>query len=281
MASDKLTYQKQPGRTPLRKPVVVVPNKQPRQGTAGAKTPYSKEHEKGEAVLVPAIVYVLSGGTTREKVFFRALMSDKILSSCVQVLFQSKEGQGLQPYQMDEIWQQGRKRGKITVEGKIYRLSKVDKVFLVTDVDEFESQLVRILSHKTKDDYGQWIISNPCIEIWLYYCYEKELAPELLKLRYVSRARRSQRLKQLNNDLIKGGADPRKAFDNTPTGIENSKGHYRTGHYGIPKFLATSFHLMMEQIQEFISERGRSFEEYQEAKRKKIEAFLAGEIRNL
>ena len=34
---------------------------------------------------------------------------------------------------------------------------------------------------------------------------------------------------------------------------------------------------MMEQIQAFIIERGRSFEEYQEAKRKKIEAFLKGE----
>lgn len=275
MASDNLTYQKQPGRIPMRKPVAVVSSKPQSQGT-GAQIPYSKEHEKGKAVLVPAIVYVLSGGTTREKVFFTALRNDKILSSCVQVLFQSKEGQGLLPYQMDEIWQRGRKRGKITVEGKEYRLSKVDKVFLVTDVDEFESQLVKILSQKAKVDYGQWIISNPCIEIWLYYCFEKDLAPELLKLRYVSRARRSQRLKQLNNDLIKGGADPRKAFDNVPAGIANSKEHYRTGHYGIPKFLATSFHMMMEQIQEFIIERGRSFEEYQEAKRKKIEAFLAG-----
>ena len=276
MASDNLSYQKRPGRAPLRKPVAVVPNKPPRQETTGIRTPYSESHEKGKAVLVPAIVYVLSGGTTREKVYFRALKNDNILSSCVQVLFQSKEGQGLQPFQMDEIWQQGRKRGKITVEGKKYRLSNIDKVFLVTDVDEFESQLVRLLSHKTADDYGQWIISNPCIEIWLYYCYEKELASELLKLRYVSRAHRSQRLKQLNNDLIEGGVDPRKAFDNTPAGIANSKGHYRTGHYGIPKILATSFHLMMEQIQEFIIERGRSFEEYQEAKRKKIEAFLAG-----
>lgn len=96
-----------------------------------------------------------------------------------------------------------------------------------------------------------------------------------MKLRYIPKAHRSQRLKRLNNDLIKGGADPRKAFDNTPAGIANSKINYRAGHYGIPKFLATSFHLMMEQIQEFIVERGRSFEEYQKEKRKKIEAFLA------
>jgi hypothetical protein len=63
----------------------------------------------------------------------------------------------------------------------------------------------------------------------------------------------------------------------SPAGIENCKLHYRTGHYKIPGLFATSFHLMMEQIQAFIIERGRSFEEYQEAKRKKIEAFLKGE----
>ena len=276
MASDKLTYQKKPGKTPLRKPVAVSYNKQPKQGTTGVQMPYSKEHEKGKAVLVPAIVYVLSGGEDRERTFLSSLKKDPVLCSCVQVLFQSKKGQGLMPYQMEEIWQKGRKRGRISVDGKTYGLSKVDRVFLVTDVDEFESQLVKILSHKAKDDFGQWIISNPCIEIWLYYCYEKELMPELLKLRYLARAHRSQKLKQLNNNLIKGGADPRKAFDNTPAGIANSKAHFRSGHYGIPKHLATSFHLMMEQIQMFIIERGHSFEEYQEAKRKKIEAFLAG-----
>lgn len=231
--------------------------------------------QKGGAILLPAIVYVLSGGEEREKVYFRNLKNDKMLGSCVQVLFQSKKGQGLQPFQMNDIWRQARKKGKIIVDGKEYRLSKVDKVFLVSDVDEFESQLVSALSTKAKDDYGQWIISNPCLEIWLYYCFEKDLPSEILKLRYITRAKRSQRMKQLNHQLI-GGADPRKAFDNTPTGIANSKLHYRTGHYRIPGLFATSFHLMMEQIIAFVTERGRSFSEYQEAKRKKIEAFLAG-----
>ena len=176
---------------------------------------------------------------------------------------------------MNSIWQQGRKKGKILVDGKEYRLSKVDKVFLVSDVDEFESQLVSALSTKEKDDYGQWVISNPCIEIWLYYCFEKDLPSEMLNLRYMAKAKRSQRMKQLNHQLIHGGADPRKAFDNTPTGIVNSKSHYKTGHYKIPRLFATSFHLMMEQIIAFVTERGRSFAEYQDAQRKKIEAFLA------
>ena len=231
--------------------------------------------QKGRSYIAPQYRICSIRWRGKGKVYFRNLKNDKMLGSCVQVLFQSKKGQGLQLFQMNDIWRQARKKGKIIVDGKEYRLSKVDKVFLVSDVDEFESQLVSALSTKAKDDYGQWIISNPCLEIWLYYCFEKDLPSEILKLRYITRAKRSQRMKQLNHQLI-GGADPRKAFDNTPTGIANSKLHYRTGHYRIPGLFATSFHLMMEQIIAFVTERGRSFSEYQEAKRKKIEAFLAG-----
>jgi len=274
MDSEYLSYQKKPGSIPLRKPFLNAPVISPSQIIAGVHISYSKDYKKDKAVLEPAIVYVLSGGEKRERTYFESLQNDKVLSSCVQVLFQSKEGQGLQPFQMDKIWQQGRKRGKIVYKDKEYRLSKIDKVFLVTDVDEFEDQLVKILSNKGTDDNGQWIISNPCIEIWLYYCYKKDLALEMLKLRYVKRAHRSQKMKQLNNSRISGGADPRVAFANTPAGIANSKLHYRTGHYGIPGLFATSFHIMMEQIFAFINEKGRSFAEYQEAKRKKIEFFL-------
>lgn len=88
----------------------------------------------------------------------------------------------------------------------------------------------------------------------------------------------------------KTGATNSSAFQQLPAEIKKSvlvelKGRRAslrqlerlTGHYKIPGLFATSFHLMMEQIQAFIIERGRSFEEYQEAKRKKIEAFLKGE----
>lgn len=214
MDSYKLSYQKGTSSKPLREPVLLAPPISRKLIKGKTKWSYSKDHKKGGAILLPAIVYVLSGGEEREKVYFRNLKNDKMLGSCVQVLFQSKKGQGLQPFQMNDIWRQARKKGKIIVDGKEYRLSKVDKVFLVSDVDEFESQLVSALSTKAKDDYGQWIISNPCLEIWLYYCFEKDLPSEILKLRYITRAKRSQRMKQLNHQLI-GGADPRKAFDNT------------------------------------------------------------------
>lgn len=276
MDSEVLSYHKEEGSTPLRGPLQTQSAIPSRSHGVVRRAPYSKSHDKGPSVLTPAIVYVLSGGEDREKTFFRTLRNDPILSSCVQIIFQSKKGQGLQPFQMDSLWQQGRRRGKIMVEGKVYRLSKLDKVFLVTDVDEFESQIVDILKTRPKEDTAHWIISNPCIEIWLYYCFKNNLAPEVLKLRYVSRAHRSQRMKQLNHILVNGGADPRKAFDNTQDGIANSKTHFRKGHYGIPRLFATTFYIMMEQILQFIVDRGRSFADYQEAKRKRIEAFLTG-----
>ena len=148
------------------------------------------------------------------------------------------------------------------------------KVLLGKDVNEVKDQIEELHAFCAHKENWNLVISNPCIEIWLYYCYKKDLALEMLKLRYVKRAHRSQRLKQLNNSQISGGADPRVAFDNTPAGIANSKLHYRTGYYGIPRLFATSFHIMMEQIFAFINEKGRSFAEYQEAKRKKIDFFL-------
>ena len=276
MEIGKLDYTKKSGSKPLRsvRPATTVVNAV--RTLAPRRMVRSSDHEKGLAVLTPAVVYILSGGEEREKNYLKSLRNDPILKSCVHVLFQSKKGQGLQPYQMEKIWQKARQTGKLIVDGVEYRVNNIDSVFLVTDVDEFESQLVKILKNKDKSDVGSWIISNPCIEIWLYYCYRADLDTKMKKLRYVSRKKRSQQMKALNHQLINGGANPIKAFNQTKIGITNSTAHYRTGHYGIPRLFATSMHLMMTEIFGFISERGRSFDEYQESKRKKIESFLLG-----
>ena len=276
MEIGKLDYTKKAGTTPLRAVRTSYPVRNAEGKAQTRRTAYGSAHVKEAAALSPAVVYILSGGEDREKNFFKALKNDSLLTSCVHVLFQSKKGQGLQPYQMEEIWQKGRKTGKINVEGTEYRVSSIDSVYLVTDVDEFEPQLVKIVKGKEKGDQGHWVISNPCIEIWLYYCYRADLDAKVTSLRYVSRKKRSQRMKALNHELFNGGIDPRKAFDNTKTGIKNSVAHYRTGHYGIPLLFSTSMHLMMKELLDFVEARGHSFEEYRTAKRERIEAFLVG-----
>ena len=47
----------------------------------------------------------------------------------------------------------------------------MDKVFLLSDVDEFYDQLEKIFKGNQTDVQGRWVVSNPCFEIWLYYCY--------------------------------------------------------------------------------------------------------------
>jgi len=233
------------------------------------------EYTKRPARLEPGIVFVLSGGEEREEVFLRPLMEKDFFRQCVHVLFQSREGQGLMPDKMEELWQSARKRKKIMYNGRDYRISSIDKVFLVSDVDEFEPVLVKILSNKDALDKAQWIISNPCFEIWLYYCYRSDIDPEVKRLRYIRRSKRSQKMKQLNNQLIRGGTDPRKAFDKALDGIANSKSHFRAGHYGIPGLFATSMHEMMEQIFDFLNQRGQSFADYQRQKKEDLKIFLA------
>ena len=58
----------------------------------------------------------------------------------------------------------------------------MDKVFLLSDVDEFYDQLVKIDCVAGNQQAGQWIISNPCFEVWLYYCFKNEPETDLASL---------------------------------------------------------------------------------------------------
>lgn len=57
------------------------------------------------------------------------------------------------------------------IESQLFQLDTMDKVFLLSDVDEFYDQLEKIFKGNQTDVQGRWVVSNPCFEIWLYYCY--------------------------------------------------------------------------------------------------------------
>src|SRR5574344_1503884 len=106
-----------------------------------------------------------------------------------------KENQGFQPYQMEEKWNDIQTNGKFTAEGHSFTLDAMDKVFLLTDVDEYYNQLVKILSNDQSKYQGQWIISNPCFEIWLYYCYKNDLDKDLASMVPLTTDKRSLKLR--------------------------------------------------------------------------------------
>ena len=221
----------------------------------------SPDYRKPESTLSPVLVFVLSGGETRERNILKVLIRQKGLRA-LRVLFLSEQNQGLQPYQMQEKWQSVRQEKQLEIDGQTYHLYDIDKVFLLSDVDEFYGQLSEILSSKADDDSGCWIISNPCIEIWLYYCYRNEPETDLACIEKLPESERSKRLKSLGNEIIKGGFNFDYAFEHLPEGIEHSEEHYEEDEKGIPVIFATGMYRLAKFIVETLEANGNEYEEY-------------------
>ena len=105
-------------------------------------------YSKTDGILSTNLVFVLSGGEKREKDFLRELIRQRELNS-LRVAFMSEKGQGLQPYQMQERWIEIQSTGMFKIDSQIYHLDTTDKVFLLSDVDEFYDQLAKINSNNT------------------------------------------------------------------------------------------------------------------------------------
>lgn len=221
-------------------------------------------YEKNEGVFSYDIVYVISGGEHKEKVFLRELINRKNIHS-LRVIFESKTNQGLQPYQMQELWKRIEVSREICVDGENYQLDDVDRVFLLSDVDEFYEQLIQI-EGKNEPEY-QWIISNPCFEMWLYYCFRDSPQRDLAIIEPLPVSQRSQKMKRLCNKLIDGGMLPEKAFEQMERGIENSERYYEEDCNGIPVLYATQMHKMAQHLLERMNRNDKEYATFLENKK--------------
>lgn len=218
-------------------------------------------YQKPEGVLSSNLVFVLSGGEKKEKDFLRELIKQRRLHS-LRVVFMSEKGQGLQPYQMNAKWLEIQKNGAFVIEGQTFHLDAMDEVFLLSDVDEFYDQLVKIIKETPAESQGQWIISNPCFEIWLYYCYLNDPEHDLEQLIPLTVSERSQRLKSLGHTLVPGGLNPCLAFERMTVGIENSKVHYSKDENAIPVLFATQMYKMAQYIIDTLNEKSNEYAEF-------------------
>lgn len=218
-------------------------------------------YQKPEGVLSSNLVFALSGGEKKEKDFLRELIKQRRLHS-LRVVFMSEKGQGLQPYQMNAKWLEIQKNGAFVIEGQTFHLDAMDEVFLLSDVDEFYDQLVKIIKETPAESQGQWIISNPCFEIWLYYCYLNDPEHDLEQLIPLTVSERSQRLKSLGHTLVPGGLNPCLAFERMTVGIENSKVHYSKDENAIPVLFATQMYKMAQYIIDTLNEKSNEYAEF-------------------
>lgn len=262
MDLSKLTYSKgDSGKTPL-KPVPKTTTES-NEGIIGRfdVLKVSPVYSKTDGVLSTNLVFVLSGGEKREKDFLRELIRQRELHS-LRVAFMSEKGQGLQPYQMQERWIEIQSTGMFKIDSQIYHLDTTDKVFLLSDVDEFYDQLEKIFKNRSNDEQGQWIVSNPCFEIWLYYCYLDNPEIDLKCLVSEPVATRSKKLKALGPMLVAGGLNPCKAFERMTIGIENSQKHYSADENGIPVLFATQMHEMARYLIDVMNQNANEYSEF-------------------
>lgn len=192
----------------------------------------------------PPVLYSYSLGG---KDFLLELIKQRELNS-LRVVFMSEKVQGLQPYQMQEKWEQIQLTGEIKIESQLFQLDTMDKVFLLSDVDEFYDQLEKIFKGNQTDVQGRWVVSNPCFEIWLYYCYLDSPEKVLGCLKTEPITTRSKKMKALGNTLVSGGLNPCLAFENMLNGIEHSIAYYAEDDNRIPVLYATQMHEMVQYL---------------------------------
>lgn len=229
-------------------------------------------YRKKDGTLSASLFFVISGGTNRERDFFNELERKDTFKSLKVIFMSSNKGEGgLTPRMMNNYLQTIRERGIIEYRGRNYEFQDIDGIYMVTDVDHYEEDLREILSSKTMTD-ARWIISNPDIEVWIYYCFRNNPHEELQEVIAAPQNTRSSLMKKINGRFNNGGGlDPRKAFVLIDSGIQNAKTWYEEDLVGFPSILSTQMWQLAEEIIRVLSDE---FCKWREERARKIQAYI-------
>ena len=270
----KLTYKKLPGTRALAHELAQkesLPNNPENAPDSTVQIPSAYKKEDG--TMSYSLICVISGGTGRERIFLSELEKKHTFKKVNVVFVSTKDGEGgLTPKMMFSEFERICKNGTIYTSGRRVKLDSVDIIYMFTDVDHYEKELIEILNNSKKES-PIWIISNPDFEIWLYYCFMNNPYGDLKEVLDVTPSQRSKKLKTVNGTLNNGGGlDTRKAFEHLEEGIAHSKEHYQETN-GIPNILSTQMHIFAEDVLLRLGDEYKSFMqkklEFRELMRKK------------
>ena len=198
-------------------------------------------YTKPEGTLLPQALFVIySGGTEREKDYFRLIDKNSALFPFIRIAFHAEPNfeKGGKPSIMQfAIDKTNEYKDSATEENP-------DKYFLLSDVDHFE-QFLSEMKQECADNSIELIISNSCFEVWLYYaeksdrCTTFNIPQDKLNI--------SSAFKTWANTQIKGGLKPKKAIFNIEQNIKNAKNNYFEID-GLPTLFSTQMFRLAEQM---------------------------------
>jgi hypothetical protein len=197
-----------------------------------------ENYRKEEGILSPKSFYVIvSGGEVRERNYFQTISNqDNFGRIKIEFIADPKQ---LNPDGLLEIAKYKQEHYKTSQE------SAPDKIFIVSDVDHFYNDLIRIKPECRKNNI-LLIISNPCFEIWLHYGKfdnkptDFTIPDDSLKI--------SKSFKTYLGGKAKGGVNPKSAIFDVVIAIQNAKNNYKEDKNGIPTIFSTNVFLLAEKI---------------------------------
>lgn len=229
-------------------------------------------YSKGEGEINPALFIVISGGTEREKKFLNEFECKKSFKS-LKIIFVAEEinPAGPTPKEIHKYWQKVKDEGVIYTHGRNINIHDIDSIYIVTDVDHYEIELRKIIPMYFTEDYPKWIISNPDIEVWIYYCFKDNPNMDLSEVILAPNNKRSSLMKTINGRFNNGGGlDPRKAFDNIKQGIINAQKNYNEDVIHFPNVLSTQMWMLANDIFCIL---GKEYEEWKNKKMALIQSY--------
>lgn len=242
------------------KDCVATSNNKPNFNTRGIVSVQNLRYSKPEATKLPHSLFVIySGGTEREKDYFRLVVKNSDLFPFIRIAFYANpnfDGGG-----KPTIVKFAKEK---TIE---YQESaseeNSDHYFLVTDVDHFEDFLPE-MRRECNENNIELIISNSCFEVWLYYAVKSNRPLDFVIPK--NKLEISSSFKTWANTLIKGGLKPTKAIFNIEQNIVNAKNNYEE-ESGIPTLFSTQMFMLAEQMLPFVNKGLEQLKEENERKR--------------
>jgi hypothetical protein len=195
-------------------------------------------YRKEDGVRLPySFLVIVSGGEVREKNYFKIISDPKIFKR-VRIEFVPDPGKG-NPDRLLEVAKYKREHYQTSQE------EEPDKIFIVSDVDHFRVELLRIKPECKKLSI-YLIISNSCFEIWLYYGKfdtrpsDFIIPNDMLKI--------SQSFKTFLGKKVRGGINPIRAIFDISQNIKNARANYTEDKEGIPELFATNMYILGEEL---------------------------------
>lgn len=244
-----------------------VPTSLSHRPSSGEYTSAAPNYQRAPGTRSTALFIVISGGAKREKDYLRDFEKTYAPLRCY---FYSPANQhptgkgqneqqsgGSEPHRLIEAWQQWDDTRQKHADLKLPQQRDGDKFFLFTDLDYFRYSsrnrmgLETLLQQYPNCEEYEWIISNPCFEMWLYYSsLDEDPRTCLFGLASFAEEERPKKLKGKLAMLVKGGVNARKALGNRHSACERAE-KFNPGEdeQGIPRLYGTQMPRFIVQLE--------------------------------